>query len=89
MIANFGNDFMRDGLRVFFKSLGLLQLDYIILAVGLVILESVHFIQRKYGSVTAILAPKPVYIRWILYYAMLIMILFLGKSAEQFIYVQF
>ena len=63
--------------------------DYIILFFSLIILETVHLVQRKYGSVGIVLATKPVYFRWILYYAILVMIIFFGQSTGQFIYVQF
>ena len=52
-------------------------------------LEAIHFIQR-YGSIRQMLAKKPTWFRWCVYYAFAIGLLALGKfNAQEFIYFQF
>ncbi|MFO0356664.1 MAG: MBOAT family O-acyltransferase [Sphingobacteriaceae bacterium] len=69
--------------------LGQLVEDFIIAILGIGILELVHYHQQN-GSVRELLRKKPVYIRWAIYYTLVLMILFLGVySQKQFIYFQF
>jgi alginate O-acetyltransferase complex protein AlgI len=55
----------------------------------IVLLETVHFIQNKI-SITEALLKRPTYVRWTLYYALILSILYLGVfENRQFIYFQF
>jgi D-alanyl-lipoteichoic acid acyltransferase DltB (MBOAT superfamily) len=52
-------------------------------------MELIHFVQRKRGMRT-MLAEKPIWLRWSVYYALSFAILFFGQfSKRQFIYFQF
>ena len=52
-------------------------------------MELIHLLQRKRGM-RAMLAEKPIWLRWSVYYALSFAILFLGEfSKRQFIYFQF
>jgi hypothetical protein len=52
-------------------------------------MELIHFLQRKRGM-RAMLAEKPIWLRWSVYYALTFAILLLGEfSKRQFIYFQF
>lgn len=69
--------------------LGQLVEDFIIAILSICILKFVHHYQQK-GSFRAFLDQKSVIIRWGAYYAMVLMIIFLGVySQKQFIYFQF
>jgi alginate O-acetyltransferase complex protein AlgI len=53
------------------------------------ILETVHFLQRKY-NITDTISKRPIYIRWSIYYVMIMIIIFFGVYGKrQFIYFQF
>lgn len=77
---------------------GLLQLglsiaDYIVLAVGLLILTAVSLAQRN-GSVREKIAKKPIVLRYTIWYGLFLIVLILGAygvgyDASQFIYNQF
>ncbi|MHA6250220.1 MBOAT family O-acyltransferase [Pontibacter sp. CAU 1760] len=70
--------FMNQGVKVFLVS---------VLAVA--IMELVHLIQRN-GSVTALLTQRPVWLRWGIYYAAIVVVLLFGQFGNQeFIYFQF
>ncbi|MEN8007123.1 MAG: MBOAT family O-acyltransferase [Candidatus Krumholzibacteriota bacterium] len=72
------------------KSLGLSQKEMIIAVLSLILLESVHFMQRK-ESLRDFLSTKPVVLRWAVYYSLVGAILFFGafNMSQQFIYFQF
>ena len=71
------------------ENLGLSS-NYMILSVCLILfLELVHYIQTKV-NIPEILSQKPAYIRWTLYYGLILAIIFLGVfEKRQFIYFQF
>ncbi len=72
-----------------FESYGLSNQDLIISAALIIFLEVVHYIQSK-KNISEILTQKPVYVRWTLYYGLILVILFLGVfENRQFIYFQF
>jgi hypothetical protein len=49
----------------------------------------VHIIQKKY-SITRLISTRPAYIRWAVYYTVLVAIVFFHVSgSKQFIYFQF
>ena len=64
--------------------------DAIIAMTGVLLLFSVHLIQRRH-SIRALIAQQPVAFRWAVYYAAAIAILFFGafNESQQFIYFQF
>jgi hypothetical protein len=50
----------------------------------------VHYIQRKYGSLRLVLLRQPIWLRWSVYYALVVVILMFGKlGAGEFIYARF
>ena len=74
-------------------NLGLNRADYTVLLMGLVVLVSVSLMQRR-GSVRSMLAERPLFVRYGVYYGMVIIILVLGAygtgyDSSQFIYNQF
>ncbi|MHA4847749.1 MBOAT family O-acyltransferase [Flavitalea antarctica] len=65
------------------------SIDLLLSFLVLVFLESVHFLQRKYNLLTLVNS-RPVYVRWGIYYCLLLAIVFLGVyENRQFIYFQF
>jgi len=53
------------------------------------VLELVHLVQRK-NNVLSLINGRPIYLRWAVYYAVIIVIIFLGVfDNRQFIYFQF
>lgn len=70
--------FLDQGKTVFFIGLA-----------GIVIMEAVHLLERK-ENVLELLALKPVWFRWSIYYAYIAIILLFGEfNLEEFIYFQF
>ena len=62
---------------------------FILCILLLIVLESVHLLQRRIDW-RAVLKFKPVWIRWAVYYSLVISIMLLGSlDAEPFIYFQF
>jgi len=69
--------------------LGLSSIQLIIAIGSIVMLESVHAIQR-HGSIRHMLSKKPAWARWTVYYALLFSVFFFGIfNNTQFIYFQF
>lgn len=63
--------------------------DLLLSFVLIFFLEGVHLVQRRY-SILGLLKQRPVYIRWTIYYLLLIAIIFFGVyENRQFIYFQF
>jgi len=62
--------------------------EFIIAILAILLLESVHLLQRK-GSVRAAVSKTPLLLRWALYIAIVLIILNFGKVAQPFIYFQF
>lgn len=74
-------------------ALGLSPLDYAILAAGLLLLITVSLLQRQ-GSVRGMIAVKPYPVRFILWFGLFLVVLFMGAygigyDESQFIYHQF
>ena len=70
-------------------NLGLNKYEILLALFSVMVLEFIEIKQRKF-SIKNFLATKPVYIRWLLYYSVIVMILFLGEfSTNEFIYFQF
>jgi alginate O-acetyltransferase complex protein AlgI len=64
--------------------------NFAMVAFALIIMEIVHFFQRG-QSLRNVLNQKPLLVRWVLYYGVILAILFLGMydAPAQFIYFQF
>jgi alginate O-acetyltransferase complex protein AlgI len=63
--------------------------EKIIALASILFMESVHYMQR-HGSIRHMLDQRPAYVRWGLYYALLLGMLYLGVlNKSQFIYFQF
>ncbi|HEY6144245.1 MAG TPA: MBOAT family O-acyltransferase [Flavobacterium sp.] len=72
-----------------FGDLGLGKKDLILSVLLIIFLETVHYIQSK-KNLSGIFTQKPTYVRWTVYYAVILAILFLGVfENRQFIYFQF
>jgi len=72
-----------------FQPLGLSRNDLVFSVFLILFLESVHFIQSKY-NISEIFLKQPVYLRWTVYYVLILSIIFLGVfENRQFIYFQF
>ncbi|MDD2891086.1 MAG: MBOAT family protein [bacterium] len=57
---------------------------------AIVFMEFVYFIQGRYGSIRHILSEKPLWIRWTIYYMLILSIIFLGVfNRSKFIYFKF
>jgi len=70
-------------------NLGLVGLDLWIAFFTIVLLETVHIIKKKY-SITHIISNQPAYLRWVIYYTFLfVLIVFSISDSKQFIYFQF
>lgn len=75
-------------------NLGLTALDYGILLAGVVLILSVSLVQEKKGSVRELLWSKPAAVRYILLFALFLVVLLMGSygigyNASNFIYNQF
>ncbi len=63
--------------------------QFIVCLAGIIFIEIVHITQRKHG-LRRYIAQKPIWIRWAVYYALILAIIFFGEfSGRQFIYFQF
>ena len=64
--------------------------DYVVLCIGLIVfMEAVHVLQNK-TSITAALKKQSKYVRWAVYYAVVLCIIFMGVyENREFIYFQF
>jgi D-alanyl-lipoteichoic acid acyltransferase DltB (MBOAT superfamily) len=70
-------------------NLGLSTANLLLCFVVIGILELVHFFQNK-GSINSLMRRQPPYLRWAIYYACLLAILYIGIfEKRQFIYFQF
>ncbi|MEW6536645.1 MAG: MBOAT family O-acyltransferase [Candidatus Auribacterota bacterium] len=65
------------------------QIEFIIAVCSIAFMEFVHLIQR-HSRIRHMLAERPIYVRWAVYYAVIFGIIFFGKfTQQQFIYFQF
>lgn len=72
-----------------FEHLGLGEKDLILSVLLILFLETVHYVQSKI-SLSEIFMRKPAYVRWVVYYGVILSIIFLGVfENRQFIYFQF
>lgn len=71
------------------KVFGLNFIDFIVVIIALIVMESVHFAQGR-TNINSWISRKPVFIRWLIYYALFIPIIYYSAfKHEQFIYFQF
>lgn len=84
-----GYDFFSTG-SIFGIDMGITYSSFISTVIFIAILELVQFIQR-YGSIQEMLRSQPVLVRWSIYYALVVLIIFFSGSGagSQFIYFQF
>jgi alginate O-acetyltransferase complex protein AlgI len=89
MFTGLGSSLSPRGIAAAMNSMGLYTIQYGVIFVSLVILETVHILQSK-GSVRTALAKRPAWVRWGLYYATLLVLAYFGiYGKNQFIYFQF
>ncbi|MEO8169034.1 MAG: MBOAT family O-acyltransferase [bacterium] len=70
-------------------SLGLDKREMVVALLAILVMESVHYVQRK-SHVRHVLAGKPALLRWSLYIAIVLVILVFGEfTSQDFIYFQF
>lgn len=70
-------------------ALGLTKRGIILVIISIGILEFVHYLQSK-GSVRSMLANKPIFVRWAIYYLLILSIISFGEfNMQEFIYFQF
>jgi D-alanyl-lipoteichoic acid acyltransferase DltB (MBOAT superfamily) len=64
--------------------------DWLIAALAILLMEVVHWGQRRNGSLREVIRHQPVWLRWSLYYALIVVIFIFGKfGAGEFIYARF
>ena len=72
-----------------FEYLGASRIDLVLSLFLIVLLETVHYIQSK-NNITELFLQKPIYVRWAVYYGVIIATYYLGlHESRQFIYFQF
>ena len=63
--------------------------DFINMLLVILLINAVHLVQEKYGSIRTLINKQKFAVRWFIYYTSLV-VLFLGlKKSAQFIYFQF
>jgi D-alanyl-lipoteichoic acid acyltransferase DltB (MBOAT superfamily) len=78
------------GLKTLLKDIRYEQHDFILAALAIIVMETIHFYQEQKGSVESWINARPIYVRWGIYYGALLTIIFLGVwENRQFIYFQF
>jgi hypothetical protein len=64
--------------------------DWLITLLAILLMEAVHYVQRKYGSLREVTLRQPVWFRWSVYFALVVVIFMFGKFGEgEFIYARF
>ncbi len=64
--------------------------DWLIALLAIFTMEMVHYGQRKYGSMRELILRQPIWLRWAVYYALVVVIFMFGKfGAGEFIYARF
>jgi alginate O-acetyltransferase complex protein AlgI len=75
--------------RTFFENLGIEKKEFILSVLFIILLETLQYLQNE-KKLLQVFQQKPTYIRWITYYSLILVILFLGIfNNRQFIYFQF
>jgi alginate O-acetyltransferase complex protein AlgI len=93
LFTNIGTQLQQLGNKEFIEKnifLGQGVTNFAMVVFALIIMEIVHLLQRG-QSLRNVLNQKPLLVRWVLYYGIILAILFLGMydSPAQFIYFQF
>ncbi|MBF0312082.1 MAG: MBOAT family protein [Oligoflexia bacterium] len=82
----FDFDFIRDALFLEEKRM----MPFLIVLFLLLLVEATHLLQERQGSIRSKISNSPLFVRWSLYYTVVLAIIFLGKfGKQQFIYFQF
>jgi alginate O-acetyltransferase complex protein AlgI len=64
--------------------------DWLIALLAILLMEAVHWGQRRYGNLREVIRGQPILLRWSLYYGLVMVIFMFGKfGAGEFIYAQF
>jgi D-alanyl-lipoteichoic acid acyltransferase DltB (MBOAT superfamily) len=64
--------------------------EWLIAILAILLMEVVHIVQMKMGSLRQLVLPQPVWLRWSIYYGLVILILVFGKfQSTEFIYARF
>jgi D-alanyl-lipoteichoic acid acyltransferase DltB (MBOAT superfamily) len=72
-----------------YQYMGISSSFLVVMLCSIILLETVHYVQSKY-NITELFLEKPIYVRWAVYYAIIIAIIFFGVfENRQFIYFQF
>jgi alginate O-acetyltransferase complex protein AlgI len=80
---------LKSAVEVLSNMKGLEAIEFQIMGISLLILGAVELIQR-YGSIRSMIAKQPIYVRWGLYYSVVMTILLFGEyGSREFIYFTF
>ncbi|MFR2512184.1 MAG: hypothetical protein ACLS9K_09605 [Lachnospira eligens] len=77
---------------VMFKSIGLKPADYIILAIGCIVVLIISILKERGVQIRAAVAAKPIAVRWLIYYGLIVAIFVLGYASDAgsgFLYANF
>ena len=89
LFTGFSNLTSLDALKSSLTSMGLDEYSVIKISLSILIMEIVHLIQRK-TSVIKMFSTKPLIIRWVAYFSLILYILFFRETqVQEFIYFQF
>lgn len=75
-----------------FKSIGLTSVDYIILAAGCIVILIISILKERGVQIRAAVAAKPIAVRWLIYYGLIVAIFVLGYASDAgsgFLYANF
>ena len=93
MIKRMITDLRFDQLNaVMFKSIGLKPADYIILAIGCIVVLIISILKERGVQIRAAVEAKPIAVRWLIYYGLIVAIFVLGYASDAgsgFLYANF
>ena len=75
-----------------FKCIGLTSVDYIILLAGCIVVLIISIIKEEGVQIRAAVAAKPIAVRWLIYYGIIVAIFVLGYASDAgsgFLYANF
>ena len=77
-------------LRSIYETFGITTLEFFLSIMGIIVLITIEALQSKY-NIFKFLKSRNIFVRWTLYYAILVIIIFYGafNSSQGFIYMQF
>lgn len=71
-------------------TLGLDSFQLNVAIISIVLMELIHLVQEKTNSIRKLVSTKPIWIRWTLYYILILWIIIFGSfGSQEFIYFQF